>query len=292
LYILKITHPNKTAISLRNTGSFHIFFKAFIGRKCNVFNLIFEAMSEDTGFIAREDVSIHTVPSIIYAHPKNRLAIGIELLTFAMESYAGAFIIKEIKTYQNYFSLQPEDQRKFATNVLLEYLWDAVKICTCFENYMKAALLVNNFVIHKIEGNPNLKALRDEQKKRPITNDELLALDIGTTQEKEKVKWKWVIDKHTIQFTTMLKPAYVKVHMLPADLIKFIEQCNEIRNTLHLLDGHAFSISKKSIQQLSDLTDYVLHSGAKPAGVSSLRNKVIDHYEKHIGALPSSITKI
>jgi hypothetical protein len=109
-----------------------------------------------------------------YIDEVRRKAFTASLLTFSYSMFQSALIIRrfdEINTYYNNVNHNKTDFPKIFPDVLVEALIDYIRISTSFENYFKAKLLLNGFIVNNIKD----KSLYKVQKDRPIRIDELIS---------------------------------------------------------------------------------------------------------------------
>ncbi|MEO8068963.1 MAG: hypothetical protein ABI599_14795 [Flavobacteriales bacterium] len=133
---------------------------------------------------------------------------------------------------------------------ILDWMNDEVRICTFFENYMKAKLLSMGAVIHTFKnsakGTPShrlQKALRDD----PMDARSLVANNI-TNQD---------LSYKTISMSLMLSESYQKAIELPQDVLQIVRQMNRSRNKLHLKTDASGEMGLKTLDDLKLLDVFV-----------------------------------
>lgn len=94
----------------------------------------------------------------------------------------------------------------------LEYL----KLGCAFELSLKAQLLYNGILLHKMKNQSEAK----EQKKTPIK-----IIDSMDYESK--------ISTHTLEFSTLLEPNYVELYELSKAELEYIESIRRLRNEIH-----------------------------------------------------------
>jgi len=137
---------------------------------------------------------------------------------------------------------------------------DAMRICTSFENYMKAVLIEKGFVIHQIDKralDSRYRHLAKEQKTRPIKSSEI--------KEAEGLKYKRgngydfkSLKTHTLSMSFLLsKEKYVAAHKLNPYLIGMLTKINKHRNTLHCLIGDSSMYSEAILDEYAYMKNFV-----------------------------------
>lgn len=137
---------------------------------------------------------------------------------------------------------------------IFESIMDKTRIITCFENFMKGVLILNGYVVHVIS--KSKKGLKKRQENEPILATDLFTLSSFDNLEKKNLTdlettWK------TINFTTLLKPGYQSILMLPKPILHALTRLNEERNMLHFVRVINFEHSEQLIKMYSDLIDFV-----------------------------------
>ena len=116
---------------------------------------------------------------------------------------------------------------------------DAFCVCTAMECVIKAFLIDGKFVVHLIAPSEDqkLKKLKKEQKKRPVTQIELLSA--GGFPPTETARIIGLLEVPTISLSTMLEsPSYYEVAGLSEDLADILRKISVRRN----VETHYFSI--------------------------------------------------
>jgi len=132
----------------------------------------------------------------------------------------------------------------FATNALL----DNILISISFENYFKAKLLQNGFLIHEILNNKN-KELFKEQKKQPVD------FKLLNFERKDKCS---ELRETTLNYDLLLhNKEYYKYYNLDSSILKFLEEVNKRRNNLHFYMSETFKFSNTEINNIEKLKKVV-----------------------------------
>lgn len=215
---------------------------------------------------------------ICYYAEQNAKAIALNLLTFGYENFASAIHvdrIDELEAFVNHPDFKkPEFFIKNVQQFAFDNLLDAIKICICFENYMKAKLLLNEFVVHEIKETTEYKTLKHNQKKRPIETFEIKKIETWKKIDGEESYYLPGLTKKTIQFNIMLnKEKYQKVIGLSPEIRKIISKINDQRNSLHFLTGEMGSYGKERVNEIKQIIDFV------ETELFILQNQLVDDLE-------------
>ncbi|MBS1599982.1 MAG: hypothetical protein JST75_17275 [Bacteroidetes bacterium] len=183
--------------------------------------------------------------------------IAANLLTFGARHFKSSSIIARLGEIENYYKCKDKSIYGFGqkfNDVLFNSSIDDIRISICYENYFKAKLLLNGFIIHKINHN-KLKILSNEQKLRPIDVKEIVA---QLTYPHNFDVLKQVLTESTLDYSTLLsQQAYFRHFYIDDDVIKFLDKLRKKRNRLHLLISERFEISFKRIEDYKKLNNIV-----------------------------------
>lgn len=199
---------------------------------------------------------------VCYYADRNAKAIALSLLTFGHEIFAKTYHIQNLTELRQIVDSIPNSTKENVIKRLhpfiFENLIDAIKISVCFENYMKAKLMLNGFVVHRISQDEKYKSLKSEQPKRPILLDEV----------KNVCEWKKItntddyyldaLTTQTIHLNTLIaKPRYQKYIGLPSDINGIISEIVKKRNGLHFLTDESGNYGQSRIKELENLTEFM-----------------------------------
>lgn len=118
---------------------------------------------------------------------------------------------------------------------LIEYIdLENFKIAAGFELHLKACLLANNVVIHRInKTTPAFKALRTKQQDQPVYRQELLAIE-GFYYDGTRNILRG-LTPHSLNFDEILeKLPYRQQLGKPPALLSLIEDFHRLRNQIHM----------------------------------------------------------
>jgi hypothetical protein len=209
-------------------------------------------------------------PCIPYMHIKNRQGLARGLLTFGMTNFSNCFVVKNIGTIQDVIMKNRKLKYEEALPFVMNKLVDSIRIISCFENYMKAHLLINDFVIHSIIVDKNHKdvnryrALKKQQDIRPVKFSELLALSLWIKSDIHLMESTLPgISKYTLSFSKLLSDRYQEEIKLPKEVLRILVDINENRNDVHLYYGGRVDLDGKTYGDLKQLS-YFIDNTMKP----------------------------
>ncbi|MBV7533043.1 hypothetical protein [Chitinophaga sp. sic0106] len=192
---------------------------------------------------------------IVYYANINRLITAQNLLAHSGEIFKRAYVYKNFETYRNLthgpqINLPISEIQEFA----FEGVVDKVRITICFENYMKAILLINGYLVHEINPNSN-KALNKSAKESPVLATAVLLQSSFVNLTSRNLKQLEITYK-TLQLSTLLKPKYQAVIQLPSNILKILSALNEERNKIHFTDVTTFTHGQSVIDEFTELNQF------------------------------------
>jgi len=176
---------------------------------------------------------------LCYSSEEARAYVAANILTHSGEIFKRTKCIVDRAMLEDAISNRTV---QIPVNEIMEFVFesiiDKIRIITCFENYMKAVLLENGYVVHNINGIIH-KQFKSDQANLPVK-----IADIFTTSSfqniDQKAKKQQEVIETTLKFSTLLKPAYTKVVGLSANIITDLREINNERNKLHLTSTATF----------------------------------------------------
>lgn len=131
-----------------------------------------------------------------------------------------------------------EDKKEIYWNAsYYEKLTDYVKISIAFENFNKATLIQNGYLVHKIQKNPKTKELYKKQnnRKEPIKISDFTAICGFTRESPDEKYYLEGLQKGfpTISYTRTLNEHHQKIIGLDPTLLYRLKELNDKRNKLH-----------------------------------------------------------
>jgi len=180
---------------------------------------------------------------------------SISLITFGFTNFFKVSRIKKFDILSDFIKsgeyTDPFKRNEFinknadiATNSLL----DNILISISFENYFKAKLLQNGFLIHEIikDKNPELFKI---QKKRPI---EFTCVNFKRKDECE------ILKENTLNYGLLLQNReYNRYYNIDTKTLNYLDKINIKRNSLHLYMSENFDLSNAEINNLENLKKIV-----------------------------------
>jgi len=201
---------------------------------------------------------------LIYADATRQTKAAGSLITFGIEQVKRAKIVNKLADLEYCNSLLqnklPYNQMALLQEFIWDYLIDCVRIMVFFEGYMKAELIINNFCIHNLnkEGDfSQLSTLANQQRKRPITLDEIKAVIPFTTTRQPDTIEHGGIKETTLGVSTLLAPQYRKYYQFNDILADDIKYFNEFRNKLHYNSEAEFQLSTIFIDRIKRVDAFV-----------------------------------
>ena len=130
-----------------------------------------------------------------------------------------------------------EDKKEIYWNVAYEEkLTDYIKISIAFENYNKATLIQNGYLVHKIQKSPKTKEFFKAQNNGdPVKIDEFKTVCVFIRKRpSEKYYLEGLSNGFpTISYSQTLNEKYQKIIGLDQTLLYRLKELNEKRNKLH-----------------------------------------------------------
>ncbi len=205
-----------------------------------------------------------TTSSYCYIDETHSKFIALQLVDTAYKLFNRAYVIRHFDEldmkHQETVSkgvsiLNKEYPPDFFFKITTEIFIDMILICTAFENYMKAKLLMEGYIVHCIKKKCNTIKLREKQNRYiPVT-----IKDLKDKEKSQKNKGGYMhfpsIDERTLGISKLLRSEYQSVLNIPQDVVAILRTFNEKRNQLHFNMGNVFAHSE--IRQVKILKEYV-----------------------------------
>lgn len=202
--------------------------------------------------------NFYSADFISYSDERDRKIIACKLLYSAYQMITKAYRIhhfEDIKQNIDELDEKNHENMSMAWQFGEEVLLDSIKISTCFENYIKAELLLARFVIHKIDRNvAQFSHLERTQKRRPIRIDEFRGMQDFVYDETSHEYYLPGLTTNTLDYSILLnKEAYIRVHRIPQAILQLLREYNTARNTLHFLRGSGDKYDRTLIHETEKL---------------------------------------
>lgn len=161
-----------------------------------------------------------------------------ELFFNSLRTIHSVYIFKHFDEYISQLQADKNEDKKdvYWNASYYEKLTDYIKISLAFENYNKATLIKNGFLVHKIKKNDLNKELFKLQ-------DSGLPIKIADFKKvcefkQENRQGKYLLDGlqknlQTINYSETLSERYQEIIGIDATLVSQLKEINEYRNKLH-----------------------------------------------------------
>jgi len=191
-----------------------------------------------------------------YFNQKKARQFSASLIRFGFMNFQSAKVIKDFDKLGalgdiNNFQQNYNEIFQFT----LESLNDAIKIIGCFDNYMKAILLSEGFLVNIIEGE-GYEALAIAQQTRPIHLEEMTAIRDFEGDE-EQGYYLAGISPQIITFDTMLELRYQELLQIPTDLIDALRSLAEKKENQPFYHYIELALSKQAIENFAAMKSFV-----------------------------------
>ena len=232
-----------------------------------------------------------------YVSSTTKLYVAWSMLYHSSNLFWGCEIIRKLGKAKDLFDRFVE-REPAALPELLEFyqgiespVLDAIRIMICFENYFKAKLLLEGYVIHQM----NLDVCREHypqfvtgktrrrllQRTTPISIDDIKQAENHKGHSIEPLR---TLTKQTIGMSTLLgERKYRAIYSddQAADdrkLFSVLHRLNQTRNTLHFLNAEYIASGGQVAPNLVFLHDYVLDH------IDALGNKIREENKSELEA--------
>lgn len=204
-------------------------------------------------------------PQLVYFHQRNAMAIATNLITFGIEQFVTTYRYQNLPVIRKICErLKPgtPPDLNLVKDLAFNQLIDSIKISICFENFLKALLLVNGYVIHKLDKDifPDLSK---EQYKKPVEFKNVKAIkdweinpSIKTAIEGLNLQIKGIGD-YTLGMKELLKSSYLSVTNIDLKIIEICKPYFVYRNNLHYYLSEYVSISKNDFDNFCLVIDFL-----------------------------------
>jgi hypothetical protein len=177
--------------------------------------------------------------------------ILFELFGNAYRTIMSVYIFKHFEEYvkQLHSDKNEEKKEEYWNASYYEKLIDYIKISVAFENFNKAILLRDGYLVHKIQKNEQNKILAKLQRQGiPIKVDDFLAVcPFISDKFNRKCYLSGLTDNfQTIKFSDTLNENYQALLNIDSALLLHIKKINDNRNRLHFFTDFkgAFEVNR------------------------------------------------
>jgi hypothetical protein len=211
-------------------------------------------MNEKINRIDEDEIDWNQDYSIIYIAGNHKSLIN-KLLHFGQMLFYNSFRFIHFNEFRALNVPLKKVDLKIAKKFASETTVDMFRFVTCFDNYMKAVLLQNNYVIHQINSRKHF-SVYNKQRTEPIAFDEIIPSKVDIAGD--KIGWRLdSIVSNTLSPSIMLKEKYQEVIGMGDGVVKILMDMVEYRNKHHLYISEGLSMSKKVIDDMQILIDFV-----------------------------------
>lgn len=170
--------------------------------------------------------------TLVYSNQTKRRQVIWELLSYSHMIYDRVYVFKHFEAFSKSFRDNPPEE--YWNGLHYENLIDSIKICIAFENYNKAILLKNGFMVHQIKASKQNKTLAEKQLNEPILIEEFM---VNNSFIKDEKSGRWYLDGLanfiTISLKKTLEESYQEIIKLDDAFVHFLKGMNQRRNRLH-----------------------------------------------------------
>ena len=202
---------------------------------------------------------------IMYYDINNTVEISLNLMTFGYRQFKESFIYQhrdKLTQLCNDFSPTVRPDLSLLSGFVFNKLIDCIRITICFENYFKAKLLSESFIIHKLDKDI-FPSLYKEQYTRPIHTSEIIIP--GTWRINKNIKG--LPTEHTYQIKGILKNTigikelmgvnYLNTIQFHNNIVSICKPYFEYRNNLHLYMSESGGLGKQDSEDLKEIINFV-----------------------------------
>ena len=219
---------------------------------------------------------------IVYYAKQNAMGLSMNLFIFGYKQFATTTRLKNLDHLKKLCSgLDPHSEEGYGyiTGFAMEQLIDSIKISICFENFMKAMLLLNDFVIHKLD-RAVFPDLYKEQFIRPITLNEVRSvsdwqfvssIDLPDPSLRNQIRG---LSKFTIGMKELLSPAYLSTLNMDAEVMRICTPFFQYRNNLHYYISEGFTFTRNDYDDFIKIIEFI------NVDLVRLQNEIVDHLKK------------
>ncbi|MGF7081598.1 hypothetical protein [Mucilaginibacter sp. UYCu711] len=189
---------------------------------------------------------------------EKRTRLMVELFGNAYRTIKSVYLFKYFDEYAKQLSANERTEIYWNASYY-EKLIDYIKICVAYENYNKAMLIRNGYLVHQLKKTSQNSTLYNLQKSGvPIKINDFLAITNVINGPSEHLIFEG-LPNHlpTINFSTTLSKAYQSIIGLDEIFIYQLKEINEKRNRLHFYTEYrgAFSV-RDHVNKWAGIKDY------------------------------------
>jgi len=199
----------------------------------------------------------------IYLDNKVRDTSISESIIFGSEIVLSALIIKELPILKDAFeksqkgNISVNEYRKIIRPFIFESYVDAFKICTYFENYSKAILLMKGYLIHIIKNSNSYSKLCKRQRKEPCPLKDFITHETSSKNLSPENLLMDGLTNKTLSPSTLFQSNYKNEIGLPDEIFKTVKYLTDQRNEVHFLNDWQIVFSTAFIHSLESIISFI-----------------------------------
>jgi hypothetical protein len=213
----------------------------------------------------------------IYYHTNNMYATATNLIHFALGQIIRTTHLKDLDELKELIVKDGETSREMneekiekLKKFIFDGLIDSIRISICFENFIKAILLSNGYIVHIIDRNKD-KDFHNSQKETPIKINDYLKkypFQIDPATGKHFIP---NVTKNTLSFSIISGKGYQEIVKIPDSILDFVKQLYGKRNSIHFYNVETFSYGATTIKDFENLKKYSTEK------LSEINNRLVKH---------------
>lgn len=221
-------------------------------------------------------------PQLIYMDTRNAMGLSMGLMTFGYRQFLTTKRFEKLsvlkKLCEEFSPTQPPDFT-LISDLAFDGLLDSIKITVCFENFFKALIISNGFVIHKLDKNV-FPDLWKKQFSEPVSVGEVLQVRDWESSQGLGLPETWMnrqikgVSKQTIGMKEMLSQGYLTPLGITQNIVDLCDPYFQYRNNLHLYAGEAISFSKNDYSDFTKIIDFINRDLVR------IQNLIVDQLNK------------
>jgi len=197
--------------------------------------------------------------ALAYFSPVTRYKFATSLIHFGISQFRRAKVISNYKKLCNLIENQNPSKGDLRTlmEIVNDQLVDFVRIIICYENYLKAFLIANEYVVHELKQTGPYADLFKDQRDRPISIFDLIQIDaFKLDREKDLFKHEGLTFK-TLTISKLLSKKYQEVIQMQPKVFESLNKIKRYRNNVHFFLQEKGKVDPEFCNMLGHLIQYV-----------------------------------
>lgn len=199
---------------------------------------------------------------MIYYAPQNRLGTAQNLFHFAFSQFNRATCIRKLDQLEELIvengkttEIMDESKLNELRPFIFDGLIDSIRIIVCYENFIKALLLINGYIVNVIDSNHS-KQFHKNQKKRPLLLKDYCSQFPFKKDDKLDLDIIPGLTNRTLSFEIITSQQYIDLLQIPKGRITTVKKLYQKRNEIHFYVEEHFQYGKAQIDDLKELKVY------------------------------------